>query len=122
MGEVYLVEESFNIVGNTVYGEIRNDTNAIISHVLLEIDLLDARGDLIGTLTSSNKDRIAWTEIGAGDTVGFILEFANLAPYVSKIKDKEVRLGWGVVDIVADEAVATGVDRATWGRIKAMGR
>lgn len=122
VGKVYLVEESFNIVGNTVYGEIRNDTNAIISHVLLEIDLLDARGDLIGTLTSSNKDRIAWTEIGAGDTVGFILEFANLAPYVSKIKDKEVRLGWGVVDIVAGEPVTTGVEPATWGRIKAMGR
>ena len=122
IGEVYLVEESFNIVGDTVYGEIYNDTNAIISGIILEIDLLDARGDLIGTLESSTRNRITRTEIGAGDTVSFVLEFTDLAAYVPKIKGKEVRLGWSVVDIVAGDPIATGVDQVTWGRIKAMGR
>ena len=118
VGEVYLVEESFNIVNDTVYGEIRNDTNAIISYILLEIDLLDARGDLISTLKSRNIDRIALTEIGAGDTVGFILHYVDLARHVPKIKDKEVRISWGIVDIVAGEPIATAVEQASWGQIK----
>ncbi len=119
VGDVYLVEESFNIIGNVVYGEIRNATNAIIDNTYIEIMLLDARGDEIILLKSGDLSHIRFVEIGAGQTVDFSLEFRTIIP-ADKVKSKKVKIRWNLIDIVP--SIATTVESASWGQIKQEGR
>lgn len=124
VGEVYLFEESFNVVAGVIYGEIRNDTNAIIGDLELRFTFFDARGDrlfIVSTIDKfSDEYDLRYTDIRAGDTAGFSIAFDRDLPF-DKIKSKEVEIAWRVVDIV-DEPIATGVEAAPWGQIKAMGR
>lgn len=121
VGNVYLVEESFNAIGNIVYGEICNDTNAIIDNIYIEITLLDARGDEIITLKSGDLSHIRFVEVQAGQTVDFSLSFNRIVPF-DKAKSKEVKLRWDLVDIVLSQPIATTVESTSWGQIKQTGK
>ena len=125
VGEVYFVEESFNVVDGVIYGEIHNATNAVISGVQLGFEFFDARGDRLFVLLTTrlliNEYAFDLVDIGAGKTAGFSIALDDDLPW-QKIKSQEVEIGWYVKDIADIPAIATTVDAASWGEIKAMGR
>ena len=135
VGEAYIVEESFNVVYNfqlvtwsdivadAIFGEIRNETNAIISGLKVSIEFFDARGNTLGGFTTDKLDTPYREEISPGETISFTFTFKpGVLPAEGKIKSWKVRLaGWTAIEIV-DNAIATSVESVSWGAIKAMER
>lgn len=131
VGEVYIDEESFNIVygmthsygftGDVIFGEIHNNTNAVISKLVLTITFFDARGDRLARV-GSGHDRLGihHDRIEPGEIYNFDLWYESL-PKADKIKSRILHISWGILEIV-DNPIATTVDGASWGQIKAMGR
>ena len=116
VGELIVIEESLNRAydpygTHVVYGELFNNTNAVIGRVTLKIVLLDVRGDPIGL-----ADYFSLDELWPGQTVDFT------ARITSFISGKEVD-GWTVVmEFQAVRLVEPDVPTAstgiTWGQIK----
>ena len=127
-GAMVLVEESLNFTTfgpdstAVVLGELRNDTNGILTNINLEFRLFKDEDCLVGIATPSpsfaDPGSMLYQDIVPGSTIGFI---AYSEAHLSKIKRWEYSLGYELVRL-APVPEHTAIEAATWGQIKAMGR
>ena len=118
IGEVSVVEESVNLTlspegDRVLYGEIVNNTNAIIWQVDLEINLYDSRGNLAGNALSLD---LIGMDLWPGDRREF-------SAFVTLISNKAIT-DWEVGEIrihpvrIVEQSIPTVSTGATWGQIK----
>ena len=102
------------------YGEIVNNTNAVITEIVVSVDLMDARGNVIGSASSS--DFVLGFVSLLGSVVlqpGEKIEFGALSRVVSigRIEAWEAKTSFKPIEIISPDipTVSTGM---TWGQIK----
>lgn len=116
---VYLIDESVSIGVDVGYAEIHNNTPSVVDFEQVSLKLLDVRGNLIGFAASY---RFSGLTLLPYEKIGFLLHYVDLKVSSDKIAD------WEFISLHADfldiPAIATTVDGASWGEIKAaaMGR
>ena len=122
-GDLILVEESLNVrsdgEGNTVIlGELLNQTNAIVSKLIIIFDLYDAKGNYLGyteEISAMSSFGIYLQDVYPNETISFALHQPNV-PF-AKVDTWEYVIEFEVVQY-HQEAIATSVTSASWGQIK----
>lgn len=131
-GELVVVEESLNLTTHVVelidteytvfYGEILNNTNAIVNDIQVKFDLLGSRDSVIGTASTSFDialpglaSFLKYVTLQPGEKI----DFAALSIIsISRIKGWTVEVSFKPVQIVDSMAIPTVSADATWGQIK----
>ena len=116
-GSVGLTTSVYLLVEYTVlYGELVNNTNAVVTDITVEFDLLDGRDNLIGIAsTRSFVEFLQFFELGPGESV----DFAALVPRASesRVKGWEPRVSFRAIELVGLD-IPTAITETTWGQIK----
>lgn len=124
-GEFYVVESSINMIPNEhredsilILGDLYNGTNAILTIDKLDFGLWDATGEFLGIASGGYGYGGNHYDISPGQTLSFAVWNENIpfADVASCKPDLEYTIERYIDDI------ATTVDGASWGQIKAMGR
>ena len=123
-GNLAVVEESvvltigvYLLIEQTIlYGELVNNTNAVVTDITVEFDLFDGRGRVLGVASTMFFDSLQFIELGPGETI----DFAALVPRAaeSRMRDWDPpRVSFRAVELV-NQDVPTAITETTWGQVK----
>ena len=119
-GDLVLIEESLNVrsdgEGNTVIlGELHNQTNAIVSNLIVIFDLYDSKGNFLGytkEVAAMSSFGIYMQDVYPNETIPFALHQPDV-PF-AKVDSWECYIEFEVVEYY-QEAIATSATSASWG-------
>ena len=124
-GELSLVEESLSVRASDdgwimIVGEMHNGTNAMLTIENISFGLWDAEDNFLGWATDGDYRFFAHIKnISPNETVSFSvgnadIDFDRVARYRIDVEY--------VIERYIEDDIATTVEAASWGQIKAMGR
>lgn len=124
-GELYLVEESLNVHASddgwiVIVGEMHNGTNAILDIESIAFGLWDVEENFLGWANDvyfmffSRID-----DVMPGESVSFYVGNTDI-PF-DRVARYRIDVEYSISRYI-DQSIATSVDAASWGQIKAMGR
>lgn len=124
-GELSLVEASLSVRADddgwiVVVGELHNGTNAMLNIEHIAFGLWDAEENFLGWADDSVLSSYAYIrDVLPGETVSFLVGNRDI-PF-DRVARYRIDVEYSISRYI-DQSIATTVDGASWGEIKAMGR
>ena len=108
------------MAASSFLGELRNETNAIVSLGRILFAVYDNRDNFLGFVGEASRDfSIVFEDLWPNEVISFALINRDI-PF-AKVDRWDLGLDYEIVEYY-QEPIATTVDGASWGEIKARGR